>query len=58
MNPHVHKSLPYDPVKDFSPICRIGGATYVLAVHPSLGVKSIPELLDKSRVRLRLRGAG
>jgi tripartite-type tricarboxylate transporter receptor subunit TctC len=49
VNPHVHKQLPYNPVKDFAPVCRIGGAPYVLAVHPSLGVKSLPEFLERAR---------
>jgi tripartite-type tricarboxylate transporter receptor subunit TctC len=50
VNPHVHKSLPYNPVKDFAPICRIGGSANVLAVNPSLGVKSLPELLEKAKM--------
>jgi tripartite-type tricarboxylate transporter receptor subunit TctC len=49
VNPHVNKNLPYNPVKDFSPVCRIGGATIVLAVNPSLGVKTVPELVEKSK---------
>jgi len=49
VNPHLHKSLPYDPVKDFAPVCRFGGGAYVLAVSPALGVKTLPELLAKAR---------
>ncbi|WP_198084590.1 tripartite tricarboxylate transporter substrate binding protein [Variovorax sp. E3] len=49
VNPHVNRSLPYDPLKDFAPICRFGGATNVLAVTPSLGVKSVAELLLKAK---------
>jgi tripartite-type tricarboxylate transporter receptor subunit TctC len=34
----------YDPVKDFTHIAYIGGPPIVLAVHPSLGVKTFQEL--------------
>jgi tripartite-type tricarboxylate transporter receptor subunit TctC len=43
-NPHLHTQLPYK-VTDFAPVCRIGGGPYVLVVNPSLGVKSLPDLL-------------
>lgn len=49
INPHLHKSLPYDPVKNFTPVCRFGGGSFVLAVNPSLGVKTLPELLAKAK---------
>lgn len=48
-SPHMYKNLPYNPVKDFSGVCRFGGGSYVLAVYPGLGVKTIPELLAKTR---------
>ena len=37
--------LPYDPVRDFSPISLIALSDYVLTVHPSLPVKTVKELL-------------
>jgi len=46
-NPHLHKQLPYDAAKGFEPICRIGVGPYVLVVHPSLGVKTVAELLTR-----------
>ncbi|MDR6858772.1 tripartite tricarboxylate transporter substrate binding protein [Variovorax guangxiensis] len=61
VNPHVHKSLPYNPVKDFAPVCRIGGSANVLAVNSAMGVKSIPELLEKAKsgdVSFASAGAG
>ena len=48
INPHLHKDLSYDPSKDFAPVCRIGGAPSVLVVNPSLGVKSVSELVAKA----------
>ncbi len=37
--------LPYDPVNDVTPIAFIGDTGFVVAVHPTLPVKSIKELM-------------
>jgi len=37
--------MPYDPVRDFAPISLMALSDYVLAVHPSLPVKTLRELL-------------
>ncbi len=44
-NPAAYKKLPYDPIKDFTPICTIGTGPNVIAVWPGLGVNSISELI-------------
>src|SRR5215472_9745802 len=41
----LSKSLPYDPVRDFTPITAAVEPVTVLAVHPSLPVKSVAELI-------------
>src|SRR5687767_718207 len=41
--------LPYDPVKDFSPITVIGSTPNVVLVHPDLPVKNLVELLKLAR---------
>ena len=43
--PHVYKNMPYDALADFAPVIRIASGPYVLVVHPSLGVKSVKELI-------------
>lgn len=43
--PSLNKSVAYDPIKDFTPITRVGSYTFVLAVHPSVPVDSIAELV-------------
>ncbi len=43
--------LPYDPLKDFSPISFNAVSDYVLVVHPSVPVKNVRELLALARAR-------
>lgn len=43
--PSLMKKINYDPVKDFSPIARIGTIAFVLVANPSLPAKSIKELI-------------
>jgi tripartite-type tricarboxylate transporter receptor subunit TctC len=45
ITPHVYKSMPYNALSDFAPVVRIASGPYVLVVHPSLGVKSVKELI-------------
>jgi tripartite-type tricarboxylate transporter receptor subunit TctC len=45
----VHANLPYDPRKDFAGVAQIGYSTTVLNVTPSLGVKSVRELIAVAR---------
>jgi tripartite-type tricarboxylate transporter receptor subunit TctC len=42
---------PYDPVTSFAHVAYVGGPPTVMAVHPSLGVKSLQELLAKLKGR-------
>jgi tripartite-type tricarboxylate transporter receptor subunit TctC len=43
-NAHVYK-VNYEPLRDFIPVIQISRQPIVLAAHPSLGVKSIAELV-------------
>ena len=45
INPIAVAEAKFDAVKDFAPIAPIAGGPYVVAVHPSLGVKNIAELI-------------
>jgi len=44
-NPHLFSKLPYDPVKDLTPIIVLCRITPVLVINPSLTVQSVPELV-------------
>ncbi len=48
--PNVAKSLPYDPVKDFTPITLVArSAGSVLVVHPSVPARSVREFVALAR---------
>jgi tripartite-type tricarboxylate transporter receptor subunit TctC len=48
-NPSLVKNLKYDPVKDFTPVTRVGELPFALAVNPGLPVKTMAELIDYAR---------
>ncbi|ODV22532.1 MAG: ABC transporter substrate-binding protein [Variovorax sp. SCN 67-20] len=48
-NPSLMKSLPYDPVKDFAPVSRMGNLPFMLVVNNELPVKNVAELLAWGR---------
>jgi tripartite-type tricarboxylate transporter receptor subunit TctC len=43
--PGLYKRLAYDPNKDFAPVMMFATVPFVLVVHPSLGVRSVSELV-------------
>jgi len=49
IGPAVNKKLPYDHIKDFAPISRIGMLPNVLIVHPSVPAKSVKEFLAHAK---------
>lgn len=51
INPHLMRSLPYDPVRDFAPVSGYKRAPNLLAVHPSLGVSNVAGLIALARAR-------
>ena len=45
VNPALYDKVPYDPFKDFDPVTIAVSSTIVLAVHPSLAVTTVKELV-------------
>ncbi len=45
----LYKAVPYDPLKDFTPIARLGGFISLVAVNPELPARSIGELVAYAR---------
>ena len=51
INASLYKNLPYNPVKDFSPITLCALIPNILVVHPSLPTKSVRELIALARAK-------
>ena len=49
MNVGVYSSMPYDPVRDLTPIMHTVDVNYALVVHPSVPAKSVAELVAYAR---------
>jgi tripartite-type tricarboxylate transporter receptor subunit TctC len=51
INAVVGSNLSFDFPKDFTPIVRLTTTPNVLVVHPSIGVKSVRELIDLAKAK-------
>jgi tripartite-type tricarboxylate transporter receptor subunit TctC len=49
ISPHLYKAMPYDALRDFTPVTKLAEGPYVLVTHPSLPVKSVRELIALAR---------
>jgi tripartite-type tricarboxylate transporter receptor subunit TctC len=49
VGPYLNPRLPYDPVKDFTPVIYVGSSTNILLVSPKLGVSNVRELIEKAK---------
>lgn len=49
VNPHIHKSLPYDTLKDFDPITLVVDVPSLLVANPSVPVKTVPDLINLAK---------
>ena len=41
INPHVFAKIPFDTLRDFAPVTKLGDAALLLVSHPSLPVKNL-----------------
>lgn len=51
MSPALYKKLPFDPVRDFSPITLLSALPNLLVVHPALPAASLKELVALAKAR-------
>ncbi len=52
INPSLYRSIPYDPVKDFSPVTLVATYPLVLAVNAStVPTKTVKELIDAAKAK-------
>jgi tripartite-type tricarboxylate transporter receptor subunit TctC len=45
VNPSLYAKVPYDPIKDFTPVSLVAASPNVIAVNPEVPAKSIKELI-------------
>jgi tripartite-type tricarboxylate transporter receptor subunit TctC len=51
INPALFSKMPYDPIKDFSPIIQLTSYPYVIVVNPNVPVKNLQELIALSKAK-------
>lgn len=51
IHPHTYANLPYNVARDLAPISLTGTSDYILAVHPSLPVRSVRDLVALARAK-------
>ncbi len=51
INPWVFPSIPFDSVKDFAPVTKLGDATLIMVAHPSVPAKDIRELIALAKAK-------
>jgi tripartite-type tricarboxylate transporter receptor subunit TctC len=45
INPHVFPRIPFDTLRDFAPVTKLGDAVLILVAHPSLPAKNLAEFV-------------
>ena len=51
VNPHMYKTLPFDPVKDFVAVTNVASGPQLLVVHPSVPANSVKELIALAKAK-------
>ena len=51
INAALYRKLPYDPVKDFTPIALVASAPVAVVVNPAAGIESINDLVGKAKAK-------
>ena len=51
VNVSLFRDLPYDSVKDFTPVALVVESESLLALHPSVGANTVAELIALARAQ-------
>jgi len=51
ISPSVFPNLPFDPVKDFTPVIMVAYSPHILAAHPSVPAKDVKELVALAKAK-------
>lgn len=49
ITPSIYKQMPYDALRDFTPVMKLAEGPYVLVVHPSLPARTVKELVELAK---------
>ena len=49
INPHVYERTGFDALNDFAPIAKVGDSIIIIVAHPSVGVKTLAEMIALSK---------
>jgi tripartite-type tricarboxylate transporter receptor subunit TctC len=49
INPHVFAKVPFDTLKDFAPVGKIGDAVLILVAHPGVPARTLQEVIALSK---------
>ena len=61
INPSIFSKLPYDPLRDFQPVTKVGDIPLTCAVHPSLRITTLQDFVAAAKAKpahLRFASAG
>ena len=50
--PFLYSNVPWDPVKDFTPVTLVGGSPNILVVHPAVAANSVRELIALAKTKV------
>lgn len=51
VNHHLYPKMTVDPSRDFAPLTQIAAVNFVMVANPSLGAKTVPELIALASAR-------
>ena len=51
INPHVYSRIPFDTLRDFAAVTKLGDATLILVANPGAGVRSLKELIEAAKTK-------
>ena len=51
INPAIRKDLPFDPVRDFTPVSQLVTLPHILVLHPSVAATSVKELIALAKAK-------
>jgi tripartite-type tricarboxylate transporter receptor subunit TctC len=49
VSPALYRNLPYDPLKDLTPVTLVGTSPNLIAVNPATGIDTLKGLVDKAK---------